>query len=337
MDSTQDQLFQLIKSKLAPGDALGFVLSETLHISMDAAYRRMRNETALTIDEIKRLCKTFDISFDALIQQQKSNVIFRYTPLNAYDFSLESYLEGILEAFERLKHLEDPKIMLTINNTHFFQLLNFPQLVRFKLFFWAKTHLQIPDYKDVLFRHEKTTERAFELGKSILQAYNTIHSVEIFDPELMRGYLRQILYYYKSNQFEDPQYALFLCDRLLMFSAHLREQADHGKKFIYGTQIPATGNRFEMYFNETINADSAFYYESKDKQGLFLSHNIMNYLQTNDPQYVQDAKQVIDKQLANSSLISEVNEKERRNYFAEFERTIGLFRKKIEADLEFHS
>ena len=33
----------------------------------------------------------------------------------------------------------------------------------------------------------------------------------------------------------------------------------------------------------------------------------------------------------------EVNEKERRNYFAEFERTIGLFRKKIEADLEFHS
>lgn len=337
MESIQEQLLQIIKAKLPPGEALGHVLSETLHVSMDAAYRRMRNETALTIDELKRLCKTFDISFDSLIQQQKTNVIFRYTPLNAYDFSLESYLEGILDAFERLRHLEDPKIVLTINNTHFFQLLNFPQLVRFKLFFWAKTHLQIPDYKDVLFRHEKTTDRAFELGKAILQSYSTIPSVEIFDPELMRGFLRQILYYFKSNQFEDPGYALFLCDRLLMFSAHLKAQAVHGKKFIYGTQIPAGGNRFEMYLNETINTDSAFYYESKDKQGLFLSHNIMNYLQTTDPQYVQDAKQVIDKQLANSSLISIVNEKERNNFFSDFEKTIGIFRKKIEADLDFIS
>ena len=101
METVQDQLLQLIKAKLKPGDALGHILSETLNISMDAAYRRMRNETALTIDELKRLCKTFDISFDSLILQQKTNVIFRYTPLNAYDFSLESYLEGILEAFER--------------------------------------------------------------------------------------------------------------------------------------------------------------------------------------------------------------------------------------------
>ena len=90
-----------------------------------------------------------------------------------------------------------------------------------------------------------------------------------------------------------------------------------------------------MYLNETINADSAFYYESKGKQRLFLSHNIMNYLQTTDMQYVQDAKQVIDKQLANSSLISVVNEKERNNYFFEFEKMIHSFRKKIDADLHF--
>jgi hypothetical protein len=46
-------------------------------------------------------------------------------------------------------------------------------------------------------------------------------------------------------------------------------------------------------------------------------------------------KQILDKQLANSSLISEVNEKERNNYFFEFEKMILSFRKKIEADLEF--
>jgi hypothetical protein len=75
----------------------------------------------------------------------------------------------------------------------------------------------------------------------------------------------------------------------------------------------------------------------KTDAAMFLSHNIMNYLQTTDLQYVQDAKQVIDKQLANSSLISVVNERERNNFFVDFEKTIGMFRKKIEADLDFLS
>jgi hypothetical protein len=61
----------------------------------------------------------------------------------------------------------------------------------------------------------------------------------------------------------------------------------------------------------------------------------MNYLHTNAPSYISDSKQIIDKQLSNSSLVSQVNEKERNNFFFEFEKTILSFRKKIEADLYF--
>jgi hypothetical protein len=212
--------------------------------------------------------------------------------------------------------------------------LNFPQLVRFKLYFWAKTHLQIPDYKDKPFRHEKTSENAFALGKEILQIYNSIPSKEIYDFDFMRGFMRQIQYYYKAHHFEDPEYALFLFDRMLFMSRHLKEQVNVGKKFMFGTQVPASGNSFEMYLNETINSDVTFYYNSKEQQGLYLTHNIMNYLETTNQSYVSDSKMIIDKQIANSSLISIVNEKERNHFFYEFERTIHLFRKKIEADLE---
>jgi len=333
--ATQTELIRLIKVKIGPDDALGQVLAEQLSISLDAAYRRMRNETPLTIRETQKLCLAFDISFDALCQLKTGNVIFSYPPLNSYDFSLESYFEGILAAFKKIKANQNPKIILTINNTHFFQLINFPQLARFKLFFWAKTHLQIPAYQNMTFKHEKTPKRIFELGNEILQMYNSIPSVEIFDPELMRGFMRQILYYYQAQMFEDPSYALFLCDRALMLSAHLKAQAEVGKKFIYGTQAPAQGNDFDMYFNETINSDGSFYYESDKNTGLFITHNIMNYLHTDDPNYLADAKQIIDKQLANSSLLSVVNEKARQQYFADYDKMIRAFKKKIEADLEF--
>ena len=331
----QTEIFRLVKERISSTDSLGNALADILHLSPDAVYRRYRGETILSIQEAQRLAKHFDISLDALSSLSKGSVTFNYTPLNTYDFSLESYLEGILKSIDKLKNLSDPQIILSINNTLFFQLLNFPQLVRFRLFFWAKTHLQIVDYKNELFKHDKTTERAFELGKEILQRYNSIPSIEIFDPELMRGFMRQIFYYYKAHMFEDPEYALFLCDRALLMAQHLREQSTLGKKFIFGTQAPSAGNEFQMYLNETINSDATFYYTSKEETGIYLTHNVMNYLHTTDADYVSDTKQIIDKQLANSSIISVVNEKERNNYFYEFEKMIHSFRKKIDADLHF--
>lgn len=329
----QTTLFQILKQKIAGEESLGNALSDLLSISPDAVYRRFRNETPLTIHEMKKICVHYSISFDALCEMGDGKVVFSYPPLNTFDFSLESYLEGILMAFQKLKALSEPEIVLSVNNIHFFQLLNFPQLVRFKLYFWAKTHLQIPDYKNQAFKHEKTSDNAFALGKEILQIYNSIPSKEIYDFDFMRGFLRQIQYYYKAHLFEDPEYALFLYDRILLMSSHLREQASHGKKFTFGTQAPASGNDFEMYLNETINSDVTFYYQSKERKGLYLTHNIMNYLETTNESYVSDSRMIMDKQLTNSSLISIVNEKERNNFFFEFDRIIKSFRKKIESDL----
>ena len=155
----QKTLFDLIKNKLSGEDTLGNALSDVLSISPDAVYRRYRGDTALTINEVKRLCIHYDISFDTLCQMGEGKVMFSYPPLNTFDFSLETYLDGILTGLKRLKSLDSPELVISVNNLSLFQLLNFPQLVRFKLYFWAKTHLQIPAYKDELFEHEKTSEK----------------------------------------------------------------------------------------------------------------------------------------------------------------------------------
>jgi hypothetical protein len=157
----QSLIFQQVKLKLANQDSIGNALSDILHISPDAVYRRYRNETPLTAQEIQKLCLHFDISFDTLANVGKGKALFDYPPLDTFDFKLESYLEGIRDRFLGLKSLSNPSILLAISNVQFFQLLNFPQLVRFRLFFWAKTHLLMPDYQNQKFVHEKTSERAF--------------------------------------------------------------------------------------------------------------------------------------------------------------------------------
>jgi hypothetical protein len=89
----QTEIFRLVKERISSSDSLGNALADILHLSPDAVYRRYRGETILSIQEAQRLAKHFDISLDALSSLSKGSVTFNYSPLNTYDFSLESYLE----------------------------------------------------------------------------------------------------------------------------------------------------------------------------------------------------------------------------------------------------
>ncbi len=329
-DVLQSQLFGLVKKQLNPEDSLGFIVSDLLSISMDAAYRRIRLETPLTIQETKKLCTHYNISFDKLIQLSDGNVLFNYTPLELYDFSLENYLEGILQGLARLKALKEPKANLTINNVHFFQALNFPQLIRFRLYFWAQTHLMIPSYQNTKFKHEKISERAFDLGRQILQSYNQIETVEILDMDLMKGFMRQIVYYLEMQMFDDPSYAVFLIDRVEAFLGHYQNQISIGKKYIFGTEPPAQGNHLEVFVNDTINTDATFLYGNQEMNGVYLTHNIMSYLHTTDEAYVRDTKSIIDRQISNSSKISETNLKQRTTYFNDLGKMVSEFKNQVE-------
>ena len=331
----QSKLLQLIKEKIAPDENIGNVLSELLSISIDAAYRRNRSETPFTIQEVQKVCKHFNISFDHLAEVTENNVLFEYSPLYSYDFSFDSYLDGLVEALRRLGNSKDPKITLTVDNIALFQLLNFPHLTRFRLFYWAKSHLKIEEYQNVLFQEEKLTDHAYSVGYEILQRYVKIPTTECYDPEFLKGFMRQIQYYSSAHLFKDPEYPLVLMDEIKMMAEHIKLQAELGKKFIYRQQPPASGNEFNLYLNDTINADNTYYYEAQEQKGIYVVHNHLNFLHTTDPTYVKESKSILDRQISNSSLISQVNEKERNSFFHKLDKTISMFRSKIEADLNF--
>lgn len=329
----QATLINIIKEKIGTEDSIGRSLAEVLSLSQDAVYRRYRGETPFNIYEIQKICNYYGISFDSLMDIKKNKVTFDYNSLKEYDFSLDTYVEGILEGIKQVKLLSNPHIVLTVKDTPLFQLLNFPHLFRFKLYFWAKTYLNIDDFKGEQFAYEKISEKTFNTGKEVLQIYNSIPSKEVYDVDFLKGFIRQIQYYYNAYLFKDPTFALKLLDEALRLANHLKAQAIIGKKFMFGTHPPASGNDFEMYLNETSNSDSTYIFKSNDKTGLFITHNMMNYLQTSDDNYVQETVSIVDKLISNSSLISIVNEKERNSFFYQLERTTTVYKQKIETDL----
>ena len=135
----QGVIFDLIKREIQGKDSLGNVVGDILNISQDAVYRRFRGETHLTIYELEKLSKHFNISLDTLFNVNKNKVLFEYQPISSYDFSMGLYLRNMLRALDALKDQKSPELVISVNNSPIMQLLNFPHLIRFKLFFWAKT------------------------------------------------------------------------------------------------------------------------------------------------------------------------------------------------------
>ncbi len=67
MESTgaQQIFFGHIKGLLPQHISFVDEIAEVLNISNDSAYRRIRGEKSITLEEIKKLCTTFKISLDS--------------------------------------------------------------------------------------------------------------------------------------------------------------------------------------------------------------------------------------------------------------------------------
>lgn len=337
MEVTQDiqqRIFEHIKLQLPKDEKIAAVLMNRLHLSQDAVYRRLRGDVPLTIYETKALCEAFNISFDGVGAYRKGAVSFDYLPIDRIGLNFESWLTSLRDGLRSVKSFENAHMTISINDTPIFQIFNLPHLTRFKFFFWAKTYLKIPAYEHELFKREKIDKRVLGIGIEAHNLYNSIPSVEIYSPETLRGTLRQIQYYFEARLFEDQRYALEVIDNLVALIHHLKKQAEIGRKFARGNEPPNAGNEVEMYFNETFISDNTYLVKSDSGSSVFLTHNIMNVLNTTDPYYIQETQFVLEKLINNSSLISKVNAKDRNRFFADLERNVLNFRKKVEAEIE---
>ncbi len=333
VQDVQQRIFDSIRQQLPKDEKIASVLMNTLHLSQDAVYRRLRGDVPLTIYETKTLCEAYSISFDDIEEYKKGRVNFNYLPLDRIGLNFETWLTGLRDGLRGLKALDNTKMIMCINDTPIFQLFNLPHLTRFKFFFWAKTYLKIPAYENELFKREKIDKRVLGVGIEAHNIYNSIPTTEIYSSETLQGTLRQIEYYFDAHLFEEPSYALELLDNLKQLIHHMRTEAEVGRKFAFGNEAPSSGNEIKMYFNETFISDNTYLIKSDSGAMVYLTHNIMNYLNTTDPYYIQESEFVLDKLINNSNLISEVNTKDRNRFFAQLDQKVINLRKKMEASL----
>ena len=87
----QQQLFKIISDKT--GTAISATeIATLLGISTDSAYRRMRGEKTVTLDELHALCSHYQVSLDKIMNVQTKGIVFQGEYLDKNTFRFEAYL-----------------------------------------------------------------------------------------------------------------------------------------------------------------------------------------------------------------------------------------------------
>jgi hypothetical protein len=313
-NSSQSVFFQHIKALLPPHLSLVEEVAGVLNISNDSAYRRIRSEKPIALEEVKKLCIYFKISLDQFLHLNSESVLFTGKLTDKTNFSFDLYLQDFLHQLQIINSFEDKELYYWSKDVPVFYQYQFPEFAAFKCFFWMKTVLEYPEYSKAKFNFSDFDEKLIKIGEQILETYIKIPSYEIWNVDNINVYLQQIEYYKDTNVFNSKSDIIRLYECLEKLVDHCEAQAEAGYKFSRNA-AESEGAACKVYVNEFIIGDNTVMPVINKKPIVYLSHSFINYTCTRDTVFCNYMFDYFQRLIRKSTLVSSVNEKQRSSFF----------------------
>jgi len=315
MSSLQEYLFRRIKEKLPVEASLADVIAELLHVSNDSAYRRIRGETPLVLEEAQILCEAFSLSLDQTLNTKENSVAFTAFNLNNEHYNFKSYLKDILHNLKLVASFDQKEVIyLTKDFSIFHNFLNKP-LFAFRYFFWMKSILQHPDFVPLKFSMDILPKEIEEIGQQIVRTYNTVPSIEIWNTECVNSTISQIEYYREAGYFSSEEDVEKIYNALRDTIEHIRIEADTGCKFYPGENPDFQKSNFQFYYNRVVLGDNTIMAILNGKKILYLNYDVLNYMVTQDEKFCNDVYSKLQNLMRRATILSNVSEKQRNIFF----------------------
>jgi plasmid maintenance system antidote protein VapI len=321
-ENVQSSFLEQIKDRLQPNVSFADEIAEILKISRDSAYRRIRGETILSLDEAKVLCNQFGVSLDVLLGTSSEIVPFRHQVVNNTPETFEKWLRSVLNNLETINSFTAEKeIVFSAKDVPIFHYFNYSELSAFKMFFWMKSVLNYSNLQSKKFTSSLVSGEYLTIGKKIGTMYNKIPSVELWSDETTNVTLKQIEFFHESGFFNSPSDAHVLLDEYKHLLSDVREKAANGFKHDH---VP-----FKFYKNEILIADNNVLFRMGEKKAVYVIHNITEILMTTNEAFCNRTEEFTNNLQNRSILISTTGEKERNKFFNRMEEKIESVKKRI--------
>lgn len=335
-ESAQSILMQRIKAGLPGNISLVDELADLFNVSNDSAYRRIRGETALSIEEIALLCKHFKISFDSFISSNSgtNTVSFSYQQLSAHVNTFREYLENMRKDLGNvLKFPENDRLVIyAAEDIPVFQHFAHPFLTAFKIFYWNKSILNAPGFEDKKFDTLHVDKDLLKIAQDIYDSYSKITSIEIWSDDTVTSTLKQVEFYWDAGAFKSKEDALKVCEELNLLFVRINKQAEMNVKFDSDNKRSSSENNYSLYHSDVMIGNNCVMSQMGGMKGAYISYHTFNVMLTTNPGFCNETDLWLKNLIKKSNLISGVAEKQRYRYFKHIDEALKKLVHKIEKD-----
>ncbi|MDD5570696.1 MAG: hypothetical protein PHD97_06005 [Bacteroidales bacterium] len=328
--SVQQQFISRINEMLPSNISLVDEIEDLLGISKDSAYRRMRCETPFSIDETIALCNHFGISLDSFIKEDSGSVSFNYKNIGSTQEDFVNYLKSILEDLKKIKSSANAHIYYSAEDVPLFHNFIVPEIARFKIFYWLKSVLNVPEFSKQKYSPELLSGEYDKLGKDILNLYVSIPSTEIWTDSTVNSLLKQIIYYCETGMFKSKAEALNMCDKALELYSSIEKQAEYNSKFVSEAAKHNNENNFKLYQSDVEVGNNCILVKTVNNNTVYLTHSTFNNMQTTNCKFCEEMEIWFTNLIKKSVLISGVSEKHRYKYFQNIYNEIQKIKERVE-------
>jgi hypothetical protein len=330
-ESYQSRFLKKLEDIIPSNVSLVNELTDVLDISMDSAYRRLRGQTSLSFDEIVKLCRHYKVSFDSFIRLESGNVTFNFTLMNSGENSFKEYLQNLKKDMTIINNSKAKQIIYACEDITLFQNFNYPEIAAFKMFYWMKSILNLPELRTEHFDVSLISKELLELGHDIFKLYCEIPSIEIWTDTTIQSTIKQIAFYWSSGVFKSMDDALMVCESLRKELMYVQNQAEAGTKSLGSNRNIENNNNFTLYFSDIEITNNCVLAKMVDTKAVYLGHLSFNAMSSTDAAYCDETEAWLNNLIKRSIPISGVSEKHRYQFFkkafAEVDELIEQIRK----------
>ena len=302
-------------------------LASVLQMSTDSVYRRIRGETLLSINEIHDLCTHYNVSFD-LFTHNAQNIAFKYDPIvggRGFD-GFKTFLNSVLYDLKQIASPKDNQVIYAAIDVPIFHHFNYPELSAFKMFYWMKAVVNVPELEDKKFSVEHISTEFADLGKQIFETYCQIPSIEIWTDETINSLIKQIEFYWDTGNFASQEDALTVCEQALNEIETLSKQAEIGNKNL--KELNDSSN-FVLYHSQIEIGNNCIYTKRGQVEIVYLSMHTFNKIATGNPAFIADTQVWLDNLIKKSNKISGESQIHRYKFFKRASNKLEKLKAKI--------
>jgi len=281
-------------------------LVNTLNISRESAYRRMRGDIPFTIEELIKLATKLDFSIDTIYGQEKQNHAFDdFSRLgnNTTDFFIVM-LKKYDELYERIKNANTLETIMAFNTFPPPFYMDFFNLFKFMYYKWL--HQDECIYRNTPYSKTVLPEEVIIYQRKMKGSY--LHGnnvVLILDMNIILNLIQEIQYFYHRK--------LLTNEELLILKEEVVQLIDLYENIVQSGKMGSA--KVHIYLSSLCVNSNTVYYEYDDKMEPFFWIFTINPVVIQNPGIISMQLKWLYTLKRQSSLITQSNEIMQAEFF----------------------